>query len=43
MGSTTCGATHDYPMLKNESDVNLGLLGLFAWLADLDYLGLVRN
>ena len=28
-------------MLKNELVVNLGLLNLFAWLADLDYLGLV--
>ena len=30
-------------MLKNELDVNLGLLDLFAWLADLGYLGLVRD
>ena len=46
LGLTTCGATHDYQMLKNERDVNLGLLGLldlFAWLVDLGYLGLVRD
>jgi len=43
LGPTTCGATHDYQMLKNELDVNLGLLGLFALLADLGYLGLVRD
>ena len=30
-------------MLKNELDVNLGLLDLFAGLADLDYLGLVSD
>ena len=30
-------------MLKNELDVNLGLLDLFAWLADLGYLGLVSD
>ena len=30
-------------MLKNELDVNLGLLDLFALLADLGYLGLVRD
>ena len=30
-------------MLKNELDVNLGLLDLFTWLADLGYLGLVRD
>ena len=40
LGPTTCGATHDYQMLKNELDVNLGL---FALLADLGYLGLVRD
>ena len=43
LGPTTCGATHDYQMLKNELDVNLGLLDLFAWLADLGYLGLVSD
>ena len=26
LGPTTCGATHDYQMLKNELDVNLGLV-----------------
>lgn len=30
-------------MLKNELDVNLGLLDLFTLLADLGYLGLVRD
>ena len=40
---TTCGATHNYRMLKNELDVNPGLLDLFTWLADLSYLGLVRD
>ena len=30
-------------MLKSELDVNLGLLDLFAWLADLGYLGLPRD
>ena len=43
MGPTTCGATHDYQMLKNKLALNLGLLELFAWLADLGYLGLVRD
>jgi DDE superfamily endonuclease len=43
LGPTTCGATHDYQLLKNEFDVNLGLLALFALLADLDYLGLVTG
>ena len=37
---TTCGATHDHQLLKNELDVNLGLLNPFAWLADLGCLGL---
>ena len=43
LGPTRCGATHDYQLLKNELDVNLGLLDLFALLADLGYLGLVRD
>jgi len=43
LGPTTCGATHDYQLLKNEFDVNLGLLDLFEWLADLGYLGLVTD
>ncbi|GAA3938423.1 hypothetical protein GCM10022406_23230 [Hymenobacter algoricola] len=30
-------------MLKNELDVNLGLLDLFTLLADLGYLGVVRD
>ena len=42
-GPTTCGGTHDYQLLKNELDVNLGLWDPFAWLADLGYLGLVRD
>ena len=28
---------------RQPLDVNLGLLDLFAWLADLGYLGLVRS
>ena len=43
LGPPSCGATHDYQLLKNELDVNLGLLDLFALLADLGYLGLVRD
>ncbi|WP_245991111.1 transposase family protein [Hymenobacter rubripertinctus] len=43
MGPTTSGSTHDYQLLKNESDVNLGLLDLFELLADLGYLGLVSD
>ena len=43
LGPTSCGATHDYQLLKNELDVNLGLLHLFALLADLGYIGLVRD
>ena len=43
LGPTTCGATHDDQLLKNEFDVNLGLLDLFALLADLGYLGLVTD
>jgi len=30
-------------MLKNELNISLGLLDLFALLADLNYLGLVRD
>jgi hypothetical protein len=30
-------------MLKNGLDINGGLLARFALLADLGYLGLVRN
>ncbi|MGI4835944.1 MAG: transposase family protein [Janthinobacterium lividum] len=43
LGPTTCGSTHDYQLLKNEFDVNLGLLDLFDLLADLGYLGLVTD
>ena len=43
LGPTICGATHDYQTLKNEPDVTLDLLDLFAWLADLGYLGLVSD
>jgi hypothetical protein len=43
LGPTTSGSTHDYQLLKNEFDVNLGLLDLFDLLADLGYLGLVRD
>ena len=43
LGPTTCGSTHDYQLLKNEFDVNLGLLDLFDLLADLGYLGLVAD
>jgi hypothetical protein len=43
LGPTTCGSTHDYQLLKNEFDANLGLLDLFDLLADLDYLGLVTD
>ena len=34
---------HDYQLLKNEFDTNLGLLDLFELLADLGYLGLVTD
>lgn len=43
LGPTTCGSAHDYQLLKNEFDANLGLLDLFALLADLGYLGLVTD
>ena len=43
MGPTTCGSTHDYQLLKNEFDANLGLFDLFDLLADLGYLGLVAD
>ena len=43
LGPTTCGSTHDYHLLKNEFDANLGLLNLFELLADLGYLGLVAD
>jgi hypothetical protein len=43
LGPTTYGATHDYQLLKNEFDANLGLLDLFDLLADLGYLGLVAD
>lgn len=38
LGPTTSGAAHDYQRLKNEFNVNLGLLALFEPLADLGYL-----
>ena len=43
LGPTTSGATHDFQLLKNEFDVNLGLLDLFYLLADLGYLGLIKE
>ena len=43
LGPPSCGATHDYQLLRNELDVNMGLLDLFALLADLRYLGLIRD
>jgi hypothetical protein len=43
LAPTTCGATHDYQLLKNEFDVNLCLLDLFDLLADLGYLVLVAD
>jgi len=43
LGPTTSGTTHDYQMLKNEFDVNLGLLDLFQVLADLGYVGVVKD
>lgn len=43
LGPTTAGSTHDYQLLKQEFDVNLGLLDLFEVLADLGYLGLVSD
>ena len=43
LGPTTAGSTHDYQLLKQEFDVNLGLLDLFEVLADLGYLGLAGD
>jgi len=43
LGPTTSGSTHDFQLLRNEFDANLGLLDLFALLADLGYLGLVKH
>lgn len=43
LGPTTCGSHPRLKMLKNELNINLGLLDLFALLADLNYLGLVRD
>ena len=43
LGPTSSGTTHDYQMLKNEFDANLGLLDLWQILADLGYLGLVPD
>ena len=43
LGPTTSGSTHDYQMLKQEFDANLGLLDLFEVLADLGYLGVVKD
>jgi len=43
LGPTTCGATHDYQLLKDEFDTNLGLFDLFDLLADLGYLGVVTD
>ena len=43
LGPTTCGATHDYQLLKKAFDANLGLRDLFKLLADLGYLGLVTD
>lgn len=43
LGPTTPGATHDYKMLKQEFDVNLGLLETYDVLADLGYLGVEKE
>lgn len=43
LGPTMAGSTHDYQLLQQEFDVNLGLLDLVEVLADLGYLGLVGD
>jgi len=43
LGPTTSGFTHDFQLLRNGFDANPGLLDLFALLADLGYLGLVKH
>lgn len=43
LGPTSAGSVHDYHLLRQEFDVNLGLLDFFEVLADLGYLGLVGD
>jgi len=43
LGPATSGFTHDFQLLRNGFDANPGLLDLFALLADLGYLGLVKH
>ena len=43
LGPTTSVFTHDFQLLRNGFDANPGLLDLFALLADLGYLGLVKH
>jgi hypothetical protein len=43
LGKTVCGSTHDYPLLKSEFDVNLGLFDDYSTLVDLGYLGMDKN
>jgi DDE superfamily endonuclease len=40
LGNTVCGSIHDYQLLKNELDVNLGLFDGYKTLVDLGYLGM---
>ena len=40
LGKTVCGSIHDYQLLKNELDVNLGLFDGYKILVDLGYLGM---
>jgi hypothetical protein len=40
LGKTTCGSIHDYQVLKNELEVNLGLFDSYKVLVDLGYLGM---
>src|SRR4051794_11557224 len=43
LGKTVCGSTHDYPLLKSEFDVNLGLFDDYQTLVDLGYLGMNKD
>ena len=43
LGPTSGGAVHDYQLLKNEFDTNLGLLDLFELLANLGCRDLVTD
>jgi hypothetical protein len=43
LGPTVCGCIHDYPLLKSEFEVNLGLFDDYQTVVDLGYLGMDKD